>query len=120
MNRTTILAVLVLLSGCAHGKAPEGATSAQVASKGDAKTGQKIFGDRCASCHGPAGKGNGDDAIFYQQRPRDFTAVSFKGVTDAALFDDIRHGKGDMLPFDKRLSEGETWDVIAYLRTFQQ
>jgi len=46
----------------------------------------ELFRDACASCHGPAGKGDGVQEQFdeegYPTRPRDLTAGVFKGSPD--------------------------------------
>ena len=44
----------------------------------DAPTGQRVFAQRCAVCHGPDGRGNGPAAPSQIPRPRDFTQGQFK------------------------------------------
>jgi mono/diheme cytochrome c family protein len=44
----------------------------------DAPLGERVFAERCAVCHGPAGQGNGPAAPSMIPRPRDFTLGLFK------------------------------------------
>ena len=40
--------------------------------------GKELFDRHCASCHGDAGRGNGDAAEFLLVRPRDFTVAKYR------------------------------------------
>lgn len=40
--------------------------------------GQAVYERHCASCHGPAGRGDGPAAPFLTPRPRDFTLGRYK------------------------------------------
>jgi mono/diheme cytochrome c family protein len=87
----------------------------------DLANGARIFADRCASCHGPGGAGDGplvragsvsspasfiDPATARDQTPRDW-------------FDTITNGRLEMLmpPWRDALSEQERWDVAYYTYT---
>jgi mono/diheme cytochrome c family protein len=74
--RSRLLAVsLLLLAGC---RAPAPAKDAvQDAFKDDALTarearGHRVFLQRCATCHGPQGRGDGQNAYNLQPPPPDF------------------------------------------------
>ena len=40
--------------------------------------GQRVYAQRCATCHGPVGRGNGPAAASMMPRPRDCTQGQFK------------------------------------------
>lgn len=79
----------------------------------------------CAACHGKDGRGLGktmDPAAVEYPLPRDFTNGTWQEVrTDGELFWALMEGSHgtDMAPFfPLYLSEMETWQVVAYIRTF--
>ena len=80
-------------------------------------TGRKIYLQRCAKCHGEAGKGDGPDAIELKLHPAKFTNSALNEESDGALYWKISVGKGGMPDFGKRLSATERWNVINYVRT---
>jgi cytochrome c oxidase cbb3-type subunit I/II len=53
--------------------------------------GKQAYAQHCASCHGPAGKGDGPAATSLWPAPRDLTNAHF---TDAALSQALWHGVG--------------------------
>lgn len=78
MTARALLAALVLVvAGCRRGPSPpardavqeafrEGELSAQEA------RGHRVFRQRCATCHGPEGRGDGQNAYNLQPPPPDF------------------------------------------------
>jgi mono/diheme cytochrome c family protein len=67
---------LVILVGC-RGAAPAGKDALQEAFKDDtlsatAARGHRVFLQRCATCHGPQGRGDGQNAYNLQPPPPDF------------------------------------------------
>lgn len=48
-----------------------------------ASLGQRIYAERCATCHGPDGRGNGPAAPSMIPHPRDFTQGQYKYKTTA-------------------------------------
>jgi len=94
----------------------------------------------CADCHGVDGDGQGPLGRHLDPAPSDFTCDFYRDVPDGQLFwitqegsnfmhveaghaDVKRPGRRDrrataMRPHRYHLSETETWQVIAYLRTF--
>jgi mono/diheme cytochrome c family protein len=78
-----------------------------------------LYNDKCASCHGNAGKGDGHDASLYDPAPTNFTdAARLSGVTDGELFYKLSEGRKPMPSFKKRLTEDQRWQLILLLRSF--
>lgn len=93
---------------------------------GSALNGQEIYQFRCAGCHGVAGRGDGPGAAhMVAVAPADFTADTLVAARRwDALYAKVREG-GDrvhgsiMPPWGQVLGEGDVWDLVAYLATFQ-
>ncbi len=85
--------------------------------------GQRAYVASCQPCHGPAGKGDGQqkmvDDAERPTRPRDFTRGFFKGgVAGRDLYLRIRAGlPGSPMPAATRLSPQEIWDLVHYVQT---
>jgi mono/diheme cytochrome c family protein len=80
--------------------------------------GKRAFGQFCANCHGPSGKGDGSSGGLDQ--PSDLTAgVWSYGSTDGEIFTVIRDGVStkDMGGYAERLKETEIWNVVNFIRT---
>ena len=74
--RSGLALVLLLLPGCRREPAP-GKDVVQEAFKDDALSaqearGHRVFLGRCATCHGPQGRGDGQNAYNLQPPPPDF------------------------------------------------
>lgn len=81
--------------------------------------GRLLFAANCQVCHGGPGEGPPANAGF-QPPPRDFRSAAFHAArTDGEIFYAIRHGIDGtaMLPWEGRLSESETWMLVAYIRS---
>jgi mono/diheme cytochrome c family protein len=63
MRVALLLTVLVVASGCSKKSQPSDNPQAEA---------QQIFSDRCATCHGEKGRGDGITAASFKPRPRDF------------------------------------------------
>ncbi|HEY2121918.1 MAG TPA: cytochrome c [Candidatus Acidoferrum sp.] len=82
------------------------------------KEAKSIFTDKCANCHGDAGKGDGPDAMMYDPGPADLTdAKRMSKFTDGDLFYKITVGKKPMPSFEKRLSEQQRWEMVLLVRS---
>ena len=120
MRNTTVgmivLTSTVLLSlgwGCAA------LTSAQPDGR-PIERGRVVFEQRCVPCHGAQGRGDGYP--FLKPPPADLSAFATRNRTDAELLVTIRHGHPDtaMGAWRVVLSEDESRDVLAYVRTLQK
>jgi len=81
----------------------------------DVASGEKVYKAKCASCHGPDGKG--ETAAGKATKARDLCAADVKKGTDAEWTDIIVKGKSKMPSYDKKISDAEVKDVIAYMRS---
>jgi cytochrome c oxidase cbb3-type subunit 2 len=95
--------------------------------QGDAAAGKKDYRRFCVGCHGPQGDGNGENALWIDPKPRDFTAAVFKcrstptGTlpTDEDLFRSVTRGfiTTNMPPW-LPLTRQTRVDLVAYIKTF--
>jgi len=89
--------------------------------------GQRVFLERCQTCHGPDGRGNGPAVPSMSPRPRDFTLGQFKYKStalgtppaDADLIRIVRDGlRASAMPyFGDLLTDGELRAVVGYVRS---
>jgi mono/diheme cytochrome c family protein len=85
-----VLALLVALSGCRRALPPAGEPVVEALRAEDREAGltysetlgRPVFAAYCATCHGDAGKGDGQNASNLSPAPPDFTTS--KGMADAA------------------------------------
>ena len=80
--------------------------------------GAALYRVQCVMCHGVAGHGDGPAAAGLHPRPADLTAPHTGDHTAGDLFWWVTHGiPGTGMPgFGDRLSEGERWDLINFVR----
>lgn len=104
-----LIIVLLLTAGRASAAPPVGIP----------EQGRLIFEARCASCHGPQGRGDGPQAPFLSPRPASLISAATSMKTDAELLAVITNGKPrtSMLAWNGLLTEQERRDVLAYIRT---
>jgi len=76
--------------------------------------GEAVYKAKCATCHGadgvgatPAGKAT---------KARDFCSDEVKKETDAEWTEIIAKGKNKMPAYDKKITDAEVKDVVAYIR----
>src|SRR3974390_2294474 len=81
----------------------------------DVASGEKIYKAKCASCHGPDGKG--ETAAGKATKARDLCSADVKKEADAAWTEIIVKGKNKMPSYDKKITDAEVKDVIAYMRS---
>jgi len=86
-----------------------------VVSAQDKASGEKVYKAKCASCHGPDGKG--ETAAGKVTKVRDICSDEVKKEADAAWTDIIVKGKNKMPSYDKKITDAEVKDVIAYMRS---
>ena len=80
--------------------------------------GRKLFQRNCASCHGPAGKGDGSMALA-GGTPSNLTDETWDhGSSDGEVFVVIRDGTtSDMEPYKDRLTDKQMWHLVNYIRS---
>ncbi len=90
----------------------------------DAKTPYRRY---CAGCHGDMGDGNGENAVWIDPKPRDFTIATFKcrstptGTlpTDQDLYNTIGRGiTNSNMPIWSTFSPQQRADLVAYIKIF--
>jgi len=86
------------------------------AQAGNPASGQKIFQDKCAKCHGKDGSGN--TSYGKALGAADLRSADVQKKTDADFYTQIDKGKKSMPPFGAILDQTQINDVIAYVRQF--
>ena len=117
---------LLLATAGAHGKhdwpVPDAAKKrANPVPQGEAvlRAARPIFAEKCATCHGDTGKGDGPESIMYSVKPADLTdAKMMAEMTDGEIFYKITEGRQPMPSFKRQLTEVERWQLVHFLRTF--
>lgn len=110
----TTRSALIIAALCAIGTSLHAGQSAPVKNplEGDQaaiRGGMGLFRGRCADCHGVDARG---------VRGPDITQIWASGRTDEGLFKTIKEGvAGTEMPANPRISDNETWQILAYLRT---
>jgi mono/diheme cytochrome c family protein len=84
--------------------------------------GRSLFQTHCATCHGPAGRGDSWRARLLFLRPGNLADTAMASLSDQYLANMIRHGgstfgKPGMPSFGFALSEEEIDALIQYVRT---
>lgn len=79
-------------------------------------TGEAIYMINCKSCHGTPGKG--DFLTTLVPMPSDPAGESIQSNMDGELYYKIRIGRGPMPSFKNVLTPNQIWNLIAYLRSF--
>jgi mono/diheme cytochrome c family protein len=82
---------------------------------GEATRGKTLFIRNCSGCHGAEGEGDGYRLLGPD--PANLTAPSTKKKSDAELLKTIHNGKPNMPAWKGNLSENQSRDVLAYVRT---
>ncbi len=86
--------------------------------------GREIFAQACASCHGPQGRGDGQQVMMdnsgFPIKPRDLTAGVFKGSSESKdLYYRIIAGlPGSPMPsYAGVYPDDQVWDLIHYVQS---
>ena len=81
-------------------------------------SGLDLYRARCATCHGPGGRGDGPGGAGLPRLPADLTAPHTGQHTAGDLYWWVTHGipAGGMPPFGSVLGPDERWDAINFLR----
>ena len=90
----------------------------------DAKSDYRRY---CAGCHGDLGDANGENAVWLDPKPRDFTIATFKcrstptGTlpTDEDLYSAIERGfTNSNMPIWNTFTKEQRADLVAYIKIF--
>jgi mono/diheme cytochrome c family protein len=81
----------------------------------DLRAGRTIYAERCLSCHGEWGRGDGPVGRMLLPPPRDL-ASALRGMGESELLRVVRDGRGTMPAFGPALSDGELRQVLLYVR----
>ncbi len=85
-------------------------------------TGKAVFKDKCQRCHGPAGKGDGEDADPDAMGDMDMTVAKRADRNpDGVVFYKVMNGrrKPKMPVFKEELTKDQVWAVVAYVQTLR-
>jgi mono/diheme cytochrome c family protein len=117
MKRSWILGLSTFgcVSSLLFGPVAQGYAESKVQG-GDVARGKTIFVRYCTGCHGPEGGGDGY-RFLRGPDPANLTSPASKKKSDAELLKTIHDGKPNMPPWNVRLSDKESRDVLAYVRT---
>jgi len=77
--------------------------------------GEKVYKGKCATCHGPEGKG--ETPVGKATKARDFCSEEVQKETDEEWMAIVVKGKNKMPAYDKKLTDAEIKDAIAYIRS---
>jgi len=89
-----------------------------------AENGQRLFREKCISCHGKPDEGRSERADFFEPPAPVFTEKKFRNIDPAYLYWRIEVGKtvepyrsrGSVMPsWGAYLSERQIWQLVAYL-----
>lgn len=76
--------------------------------------GESVYKAKCAGCHGPDGAGA--TPAGKATKTRDLCSDDVKKETDEDWTTIIVKGKNKMPSYDKKLTDAEVKDVVAYMR----
>jgi len=94
---------------------------------GHAKDGAMNYRRYCAGCHGDLGDGEGENAVWLDPKPRNFTLATFKCrstlsgslPTDEDLYNTVGRGvQSSNMPSWNPLSDQARVDLVAYVKHF--
>lgn len=106
----------IIPSNAAAEKSPLAVTDATTAA------GRKLFTSKCERCHGPAGKGDGQDANPKFKHDMDLTKADDAAENpDGVVFYKIWNGRSSpkMPAFSEQISKEQAWTIVAYVQTLR-
>ena len=77
-----------------------------------------VFKAKCASCHGPEGKG--DTAMGKSMKLKDLASADVQGMSDADLTGIIENGKKPMPGYKGKLTDPQISDLVKYIRAMKK
>ena len=103
--------------GAAGPTARHGAATAEIPGSIDAK-GDTLFQNFCATCHGPAGAGDGPVGRRMGAPP--LLSPRARGFSDGYIYSIIRYGRGLMPRYgDKVFDPMDRWAIVNHVRKLQ-
>jgi mono/diheme cytochrome c family protein len=81
--------------------------------------GQQRFDIYCAPCHSRVGDGNGMIVQRGFPRPPSYYSDALRNAPNQLFYDVITHGYGAMYSYADRVSPGDRWAIVAYIRALQ-
>jgi mono/diheme cytochrome c family protein len=77
--------------------------------------GEKVYKGKCATCHGPEGKG--ETPVGKATKAHDFCSEEVQKETDEEWTTIVVKGKNKMPGYEKKLTDAEIKEAIAYIRS---
>jgi len=124
------LPALVLAVGCRPAREERPANAVQEAFREDELTarqshGKRVFGQRCATCHGATGRGDGQNAYNLHPPPPDFQeSLAALPVEDRRTVIEggtVALGRSSLCPpWGRSLSGDEVEALLAYMEVMEQ
>jgi len=91
-----------------------------------ADAGKQIFAEKCATCHGEQGKGDGPAGAALNPKPKDLAATSadsdgflYWRIAEGGLAEPFKSDGSAMPPWKDILSKDEIWQLVTFIRTLQ-
>lgn len=86
--------------------------------KNSRSRGKTLYINKCQSCHGTLGRGDGVLARSIKNMP-DLSDPKMWSKSDQELFNIITDGSLPMMPaYHKTIKEEDRWNLVNYIRTF--
>ena len=85
-------------------------------------SGKRLFGDKCARCHGLRGKGDGPEGDESHQADMDLTVAARAARNpDGVVFYKVWNGRpsSKMDPMSGVLTREQVWTIVAYVQTLR-
>lgn len=117
MRRYTAVRLTLWVLGCFLGSA--GSTPAASVLPMDVEQGRALYQRYCAHCHGPEGRGDGEQATSLSPRPGNLVSAQISAKSDQELLKIIAKGRPRtaMVGWEDLLSPEEQAAVLAYIRS---
>jgi len=100
--------------------APESAKTLVNPSVGDEESadfGKSLYRQKCSTCHGKSGEGDGPGSTNLTPKPANHASEIVQSQTDGELFWKISNGRGAMTGYEGVLSVEERWDLVNFIRS---
>lgn len=80
--------------------------------------GAEVFKKNCVMCHGV--DGTGKTKMGLKLGAADLSSSDIQALSDEAIAQTVRNGKGKMPPFGKTLTDEEITQVVKHVRTLRK